>query len=145
MLNGAPMRPPEKKTILTRGRRKEMSNAKLAALVAALVLSVASNASAQGAQKVAARPRGAKLVAWCKSHPAATTDCKDVRADNRAIRSDRKEIRADRKEVKADIKAGDKKEAKQELKALKADRKDLRQDRKDRRADARDVRKDKTK
>jgi len=58
----------------------------------------------------------AKLVTWCKNHPKATADCKEVRADNREVRSDRKEVLVDRKEVKADVKAGDKKEAKQDAK-----------------------------
>lgn len=125
-----------------------MSKVKLAAFVAALVLAVGSQASAQSAQaQVKAPPHmtRARLAVWCNNHPNAVADCKDVRADKRAVRSDRKEIRADRKDVKADIKAGDKKDAKQDVKALKADRKDLRKDRKDARADVRDVRKDKTK
>jgi hypothetical protein len=101
-----------------------MSKAKLAALAAALVLAVSSQASAQGTSSLKAPPRltRAKLATWCKNHPKATTDCKEVRADNREVRSDRKEVLADRKEVKADVKAGDKKEAKQDAKELKSDR-----------------------
>ena len=121
-----------------------MSKAKLAAFAAALVLAVSSQASAQSGQAaIKAHPQMTreKLVAWCKSHPSATADCKEVRADNREIRSDRKEIRADRREVKADIKAGDRKEARQDTKEVKSDRKDLRQDRRDRRGDVRDIRK----
>src|SRR5580765_3117918 len=112
-----------------------MSKAKLAAFAAALVLAVSSQASAQGTSALKAPPHltRAKLATWCKNHPKATTDCKEVRSDNREIRSDRKEVLADRKEVKADIKAGDKKEAKQDAKELKSDRKDLKQDRTDRR------------
>jgi hypothetical protein len=143
MLNGARLRPP-KIWILARGRRQEMSKAKLAAFAAALVLAVSSQASAQSSQAALKAPpqiTKSKLVAWCKSHPSATADCKEVRADNREIRSDRKEIRADRREVKADIKAGDKKEARQDAKEVKSDRKDLRQDRRDRRGDVRDIRK----
>jgi len=138
------MRPPEKQ-ILDRGRRQQMSNAKLAAFTAALVLAVSSHASAQSAQAALKAPphmTRAQLVTWCRNHPKATADCKEVRADTRDIRSDRKEVAADRKEVKADLKAGDKKEAKQDAKELKSDRKDLRQDRKDRRGDVRDIRKD---
>src|SRR6266568_2557322 len=108
-----------------------MSNAKLAAFAAALVLAVSSQASAQSAQAQLKAPphmTRARLVAWCKSHPNAVADCKEVRGD--------------RREVRADIKAGDKKEAKQDARELKADRKDLRRDRKDRRHDVRDLRKD---
>ncbi len=121
-----------------------MSKAKLAAFAAALVLAVGSQASAQSAQAALKAPphlTRAKLATWCKSHPNATADCKEVRADNPQIRSDRKEVLADRKEVKADVKAGDKKEARQDAKEVKSDRKDLRQDRKDRRGDVRDIRK----
>jgi hypothetical protein len=106
-----------------------MSNAKLAAFTAALVLAVSSHASAQSAQATLKAPphkTRAQLVTWCRNHPKATADCKDVRSDNREIRSDRKEVVADRKEVKGDIKAGDKKEAKQDAKELKSDLKDLR-------------------
>ena len=115
-----------------------MSKAKLAAFAAALLLAVGSNASAQSAQAALKAPphmTRARLVAWCKSHPTATADCREVRADTREIRSDRREVSSDRKELRQDIKAGDKKE-------LKSDRKDLRQDRRDRRGDVRDARKD---
>src|SRR5258705_10335092 len=143
-LNGARMRPPEKR-ILDQRKETSMSKAKLAAFVAALVLAVSSNASAQSAQAALKAPphlTRARLAVWCKNHPNAVADCKEVRSDTREIRSDRKEVRADRKEVRADIKAGDKKEAKQDAKKLKADRKDLRQDTRDRRGDVRDLRKD---
>jgi len=121
-----------------------MSKAKLAALAAALVLAVSSQASAQGTSSLKAPPHmtRAKLTTWCNNHPLATTVCKEVRADNRELRADRHEVLADRKEVKADVKAGDKKEAKQDAKELKSDRKDLKQDRKDRQKDVRDIRKD---
>ena len=125
-----------------------MSNAKLAAFTAALVMAVASSASAQSVQPAHAGLKApphmtrARLVSWCKSHPAATADCREVRGDTREIRADRKEVRVDRKEVKADVKAGEKKEAKRDARDLKADRKDLRHDEKDRRQDARDIRKD---
>jgi uncharacterized low-complexity protein len=134
------MRPPETE----RRERKEtqMSNAKIAAFAAALVLAVSTTASAQAANRVAAHPTRAQLVTWCKNHPAATGDCKEVRSDTREIRSDRKDVRADRTDLKADIKAGDKQEAKADRKELKADRKDIRSDRKDRRQDVRDARKD---
>jgi len=85
-----------------------MSKAKLAAFVAALVLAVSSNASAQSAQAALKAPphlTRARLAVWCKNHPNAVADCKEVRSDTKAIRSDRKEVRADRKEVRADIKA----------------------------------------
>ena len=121
-----------------------MSNAKLAAFAAALVLAVSSQASAQSTQAALKAPPNltrAKLASWCKSHPNATADCKEVRADTREIRADRKEVRADRREVKADRKAGDRKEVRQDIREAKADRKDLRQDRKDRRGDVRDIRK----
>jgi hypothetical protein len=139
-LKGARMRPPETEP----RERKEilMSKAKIAAFVAALVLAVSSTASAQAAKKVAAHPTRAQLAAWCKNHPAATADCKEVRSDTRGIRADRKEVRTDRRDLKADIKAGDKQEAKADKKELKADRKDIRQDRKDRRQDVRDAKKD---
>jgi hypothetical protein len=145
MLNGVRMRPPEIGSLFEEGDK--MSKVKLAAFAAALVLAVSSQASAQGtsALKAPAHITRAKLAVWCKNHPNATADCKDVRADNRATRSDRKEVVADRKEVKADIKAGNKTEAKQDSKDLKADRKDLRKDRTDRRKDVRDLRKDKQK
>jgi seryl-tRNA synthetase len=125
-----------------------MSNAKLAAFAAALVMAVASNASAQSAQPVHAALKApphmtrTRLVAWCKSHPAATADCKDVRGDTREVRADRKEVRADHREVKSDLKAGEKREAKRDARELKADRKDLHRDTKDRHSDVRDVRKD---
>ena len=122
-----------------------MSKAKLAAFAAALVMAVASNASAQAVQAQLKAPphmTRANLVAWCKSHPAATADCKEVRGDTREVRADRREVRADRKEVRRDIKVGDKKEARQDARDLKADRRDLRQDKKDRRRDVRDTRKD---
>ena len=120
-----------------------MSKAKLAAFAAALVMAVASNASAQSAQAQLNAPphmTRARLIVWCKNHPTATADCKEVRGDTKEIRSDRKEVRADRREVRKDIKAGDKQEAKRNAKDLRADRKDLRQDRKDRRHDVRDGR-----
>ena len=123
-----------------------MSKAKLAAFAAALVMAVASNASAQSVQAQLKAPphmTRARLVAWCKSHPNATADCKEVRADTKEIRTDRKEVRADRREVRKDVKAGDKKEARQDAREVKADRKDLRQDRRNRRHDVRDLRKDK--
>jgi hypothetical protein len=122
-----------------------MSKAKLAAFAAALLLGVGSNASAQSAQAALKAPphmTRTRLIAWCKSHPTATADCKEVRADTREIRSDRREVRSDRKELRQDIKAGDKKEAKADKKELKSDRKDLREDRRDRRGDVRDARKD---
>jgi hypothetical protein len=122
-----------------------MSNAKLAALTAALIMAVGSNASAQSSQLAVKAPPGltrAKLAAWCKDHPNARADCRQVRADTREIRADRKEIRADRRELRKDIKAGNKKEVKADKKELKSDRKELRQDRKDRRADVRDARQD---
>jgi hypothetical protein len=123
----------------------KMSKAKLAAFATALILASASNASAQSSQLAVKSPPGltrAKLVAWCKSHPNARADCREVRSDTREIRADRKEVRADRRELRKDIKAGDKKEFKADKKELKSDRKDLRQDRKDRRQDVRDIRKD---
>ena len=122
-----------------------MSKAKLAAFAAALVMAVASNASAQSAQAQLKAPphlTRARLIAWCKNHPNATADCREVRGDTREIRSDRKEVRSDRREVRQDIKAGDRKEAKQDAKELRSDRKDLRQDKRDRRHDVRDLRKE---
>jgi hypothetical protein len=139
-LKGARTRPPE--TEPRERKETQMSNAKIAALVAALVLAASTTASAQGAKNVAPHRTRPQLVAWCKSHPAATADCKEVRSDTRGIRADRKEVRTDRRDLKADIKAGDKQEAKADKKELKADRKDIRQDRKDRRQDVRDARKD---
>jgi hypothetical protein len=124
---------------------EKMSNAKLAAFAAALILTVGSNASAQSSTFAVTAPRGltrAGLVAWCKNHPNARADCRAVRADTREIRNDRKEVRADRRELRKDIKKGDKKEIKADKKELKVDRKDLRQDKKDRRRDVRDIRKD---
>src|SRR5438046_5157071 len=115
-----------------------MSNAKLAAFAAALLMAVATNASAQSAQAALKAPphmTRARLAVWCKNHPTATADCKEVRADSREVRTDRKEVRADRREVRKDIKAGDKQEAKQDAKDLRADRKDVRQDKRDRRQD----------
>jgi hypothetical protein len=100
-----------------------MSIAKLAAFTAALVVAAASQASAQSVQSALKAPphmSRVRLAAWCKSHPTAVSDCKEVRAD----------------------KAGDKSEAKRDARELKADRKDTRQDRKDRRQDVRDTRKD---
>ena len=88
-----------------------MSNAKLAAFAAALILGVSSSASAQSSQLAVKAPPGMTkpgLVAWCKGHPNARADCREVRADTREIRADRKEVRADRRELKQDIKAGDK-------------------------------------
>ena len=122
-----------------------MSKAKLAAFAAALVMGVASNASAQSVEAQLKAPphmTRTRLVAWCKSHPAATADCKEVRGDTKEVRADRREVRADRKEVRQDIKAGDKKEARRDAREVKADRKDLRRDEKDRRRDVRDVHKD---
>jgi hypothetical protein len=123
----------------------KMSNAKLAAFAAALILGVSSSASAQAPLLAVKAPPGmtrTKLVAWCKDHPNARADCREVRADTREIRADRKEVRSDRRELRQDVKAGDKREAKADKKELKSDRKDLRQDRKDRRGDVRDIRKD---
>jgi len=123
----------------------KMSNAKLAAFAAALILGVSSSASAQSSQLAVKAPPGMTkpgLVAWCKGHPNARADCREVRADTREIRADRKEVRADRRELRQDIKAGDKKEIKADKREIKSDRKDLRQDRKDRRGDVRDIRKD---
>lgn len=63
-----------------------MPKAKLAAFAAALVLAVSSQVSAQGAQTALKAPphmTKAKLVTWCKTHPKAIADCKEVRADNR--------------------------------------------------------------
>src|ERR1700693_5942838 len=99
------MRPPvteprERKEIL-------MSKAKIAAFVAALFLAVSSSASAQAGKKVAAHPTRAQLALWCRNHPAATGDCKDVRSDTRGIRADRKDVRTDRKDLRGDIKGGD--------------------------------------
>jgi len=75
-----------------------MSKAKLAAFAAALFVAVASNASAQSAQAQLKAPphmTRSRLVTWCKSHPNATADCKEVRADTKEIRGDRKEVRTD--------------------------------------------------
>jgi hypothetical protein len=141
MQNGARMRPPEKHSSQEEGDK--MSNAKLAAFAAALILGVSSSASAQSlAVKAPPGITRARLVAWCKDHPNARADCREVRGDTREIRADRKEVRSDRREVRQDIKAGDKKEAKADKRELKSDRKDLRQDRRDRRGDVRDIRKD---
>jgi hypothetical protein len=123
-------------------KEKAMSKAKLAAVFAGLFLIAGTNASAQSAKPAVAHPTKANLVAWCKSHPAATADCKEVRNDRKEVKADAKEVKADRKEVRSDVKAGEKKEAKADAKELKTDRKDLRQDRKDTRKDVRDVRKD---
>jgi hypothetical protein len=85
------------------------------------MLAVSSNASAQSSQLAVKAPPGltrARLVAWCKDHPNARADCREVRADTREIRADRKEVRADRRELRKDIKAGDRK-------AVKADKKEL--------------------
>jgi outer membrane murein-binding lipoprotein Lpp len=142
MQNGARIRPPEKQSSQEEG--DTMSNAKLAAFAAALILGVSSTASAQSSLAVKAPPgiTRTRLVAWCKDHPNARADCREVRGDTREIRADRKEVRSDRRELRQDIKAGDKKEAKADKKELKSDRKDLRQDRRDRRGDVRDIRKD---
>ena len=117
-----------------------MSNAKLAALTAALIMAVGSNASAQSFQLAVKAPPGltrSNLIAWCKTHPNARADCREVRADTREIRADRKEIRSDRRELRKDIKAGNKKAVKADKKEIRSDRKDLRQDKKDRRTDVR--------
>src|ERR1041385_6058728 len=101
------------------GRRTQMLNAKLAALSAALVLAVATTASAQSVQATTKAPphmTRARLIVWCRNHPTATADCKEVRADTKEVRTDRKEVCADRREVRKDIKAGDKQEAKQDAK-----------------------------
>jgi hypothetical protein len=127
--------PRERKEIL-------MSKAKIAAFVAALVLAAGSTASAQAARRVAAHPTRVQLVAWCKNHPAETSDCREVRSDTRGIRADRKEVRTDRRDLRKDVKAGDKQEAKADRKDLRTDRRDIRADRKDRRQDVRDMRKD---
>jgi hypothetical protein len=124
---------------LERGRREKMSITKLAAVAAALVFT-AGTASAQSAK--ASHPTRAQLVAWCKSHPTATQDCKEVRADTREVRSDRKELRSDRRAIRADVRQGNKAEVKADKRELKSDGRELRQDRKDRRQDARDTRKD---
>jgi hypothetical protein len=122
----------------------KMSNAKLAAVAAALILAVSSTASAQSSLAVKSPPGITKagLVAWCKDHPNARADCRQVRADTREVRADRKEVRSDRRELRQDVKAANKKELKADKKEIKSDRKDLRQDRKDRRGDVRDIRKD---
>jgi uncharacterized protein (DUF3084 family) len=138
------MRPPE---ITEPRERKEiqMFRTKIAAFVAALILAGSSTASAQSGQAALKAPphmTRARLIVWCRNHPKAVADCKEVRADTRELRSDRKEVRTDRRDLKSDIKAGDKREAKTDRKELKADRKDIRVDRKDKRQDARDVRKD---
>ena len=68
-----------------------MSNAKLAAFAAALILAVGSSASAQSSQLAVKAPpqmSRARLVAWCKSHPNARADCREVRSDTREIRAD---------------------------------------------------------
>jgi hypothetical protein len=121
-----------------------MSMAKLATFAAALVLAVGSSASAQSAQGTLRAPHmtKAKLVVWCRNHPKAVADCKDVRNDNHGIRSDRKEVRTDRKDLKTDIKAGNKQDAKADRKDIKSDRKDLRRDSKDKRKDVKDIRQD---
>jgi hypothetical protein len=133
------MRPPENAL-----EKKEipMSKTKVAAFVAALVLAVNSTASAQAAKRVAAHPTRVQLTAWCKNHPAATADCKEVRSDTRGIRADRKEVRSDRRDLRKDVRAGNKQEVKADTKELRTDRRDIRTDRKDRRQDARDIRKD---
>src|SRR5215208_951678 len=136
---------PTRNRVLDRGRRDEMSKAKLAAFAAALILGAASSASAQAVQphlKAPPHMTRVRLIAWCNSHPKATADCKEVRGDTREIRSDRRAIRTDRKEVRADVRAGDKKAARQDAKELKSDRKDLRKDRKDKRKDVRELRND---
>ena len=139
-LKGAEMRPPE--TEPRERKETSMSKAKIAAFVAALVLAVSTTASAQAARKVAAHPTRVQLAAWCRNHPAATAECREVRSDTRGIRADRKEVRTDRRDLRKDVKAGDKQEAKADKKELKADRKDIRTDRKDRAQDVRDTRKD---
>ena len=66
-----------------------MSNAKLAAFAAALLMAVATNASAQSAQAALKAPphmTRARLIAWCKAHPTATAYCKEVRADTKEVR-----------------------------------------------------------
>jgi Skp family chaperone for outer membrane proteins len=123
-------------------KEKAMSKAKLAAFFAGLFLVVGSSASAQLAKPAAARTTRANLVAWCKTHPAATADCREVRNDRKAVKADTKEVKSDRKEVRADLKAGEKREAKADARELRSDRKDLRQDKRDTRKDARDIRKD---
>jgi hypothetical protein len=130
---------------LQAGKEKAMSKAKLAAFVAALIVSTGANASAQSAQAALKAPphmSRPQLVTWCRNHPNAVADCKEVRNDTRAIKADRRVTRADRKEVKAEVKAGDKSAAKADIKDLKSDRKELRQDKKERRQDVRDTRKD---
>jgi hypothetical protein len=142
MHTGARIAPTGKRS--SREEGDNMSNAKLAAFAAVLIMAAGSNASAQSSQLAVKAPPGltrARLVAWCKDHPNARADCRQVRADTREIRADRKEIRSDRKELRKDIKAGDRKEVKADKKELKSDRKELRQDRKDRRGDVRDARK----
>jgi hypothetical protein len=124
---------------------EKMPNAKLAALATALILGIGSNASAQSSTLAVKAPPGltrTRLVAWCKEHPNARADCREVRANTREIRSDRKEIRADRRDLRKDVRKGDKQEFKADKKELKSDRKDLHQDKKDRRRDVRDIRKD---
>jgi hypothetical protein len=130
---------------LQAGKEKAMSKAKFAAFVAALILSVSAAASAQSAQAALKAPphmSKAQRVTWCRNHPNAVADCKEVRGDTHAIKADRKIVRGDRKEVKADIKAGNKSAAKADVKDLKSDRKELREDKKERRQDVRDARKD---
>jgi hypothetical protein len=130
---------------LQAGKEKVMSKAKFAAFVAALIVSVGATASAQSPQAALKSPphmSRTQRATWCRNHPSAVADCKEVRNDTRAIKADRRVTRADRKEVKADVKAGNKSAAKADVKDLKSDRKDLRQDKKERREDVRDARKD---
>jgi len=133
-----------KNTLPARGRRQDVE-CKAGGFRGRLILGVSSSASAQAPLLAVKAPPGmtrTKLVAWCKDHPNARADCREVRADTREMRADRKEVRSDRRELRQDVKAGDKKEAKADKRELKSDRKDLRQDRKDRRGDVRDIRKD---
>jgi hypothetical protein len=130
---------------LQAGKEKVMSKTKLAAFVAALILSFSATASAQSAQAALKAPphmSRSQRATWCRSHPRAVADCKEVHSDTRAIKADRKVVRVDRKEVKADVKAGNKSAAKADIKDLKSDRKEIRQDKKERRQDVRDARKD---
>ena len=73
-----------------------MSIAKLAAFTAALVIAASTAASAQSTQAALNAPphmTKARLAVWCRNHPTAVADCKEVRGDRREIRTDRKEAR----------------------------------------------------
>ena|SRR2546423_3672593 len=78
-----------------------MLKTRISALCAALVLTVAASAKAQSANETN-ESRKEKLVAWCKNHPAAKSDCKEIRRDTRDIRADKKEAASDRRDLRAD-------------------------------------------